>query len=107
MLEAPDQLLFLVQRGGAWSHWPFGPGFVGGWLLTLSKFVFIGLVLAAILLVLRWAFGPGGRFRDQEFDRPEEDSQGRSKALRILDERLASGEITPEEYRERKQALEE
>ncbi|WP_052207112.1 SHOCT domain-containing protein [Sinomonas humi] len=32
---------------------------------------------------------------------------GRSRARRILDERLVSGEITPEQYRELKQTLEE
>jgi uncharacterized membrane protein len=107
MLQAIDHFLFLAQHGGSWSHWPFGPGFLGGWLLTLSKFVFIGLVLAVIIWVLRWAFGPGGWLRDEGLDRPEAESEDRSSALHILDERLARGEITPEEYRERKQALKE
>lgn len=107
MLQTIDPFLFLAQRAGSWDHWPFGPGFLGGWLLTLTKFVFIGLVLAVIIWVLRWAFGPGGWLRDEELDRPEDDSEDRSTPLRILDERLARGEISPEEYRRRRQALEE
>lgn len=81
-----------------WALWPFGPGASGSLLLILSKFVFIALVLALIIFLLRWAFGPGGRFRDER-------SESREKALEALDMSLARGEITPEEYRERKQAL--
>jgi uncharacterized membrane protein len=83
---------------GPWTAWPFGPGPSGGVLLILSKFVFIAAVLALIIFLLRWAFGPGGRFRDER-------SESREKALEALDMRLAKGEITPEEYKERKKAL--
>ena len=82
----------------SWSAWPFGPGTSGSVLLILSKFLFIAVVLALIILLLRWAFGPGGRFRNER-------SESREKALEALDMRLAQGEITPEEYRERKRAL--
>jgi len=81
-----------------WTLWPFGPGASGSLLLMLSKFVFIALVLALIIFLLRWAFGPGGRFRDER-------TESREKALEALDMRLARGEITTEEYRERKKAL--
>ena len=74
----------------AWTAWPFGPGPTGGVLLILSKFLFIAVVLALIIFLLRWAFGPGGRFRDNR-------SESREKALEALDMRLAKGEITPEE----------
>ena len=81
-----------------WALWPFGPGASGSVLLILSKFVFIAIILALIILLLRWAFGPGGRFRDER-------SESRERALEALDMRLANGEISTEEYRERKKAL--
>ncbi len=82
----------------SWAAWPFGPGPTGSVLLILSRFVFIAIVLALIILLLRWAFGPGGRFRD-------DGAESREKALEELDMRLARGEISTEEYRQRKKAL--
>jgi len=87
-----------LTKAEPWAAWPFGPGPAGGVLLMLSKFVFIACVLALIIFLLRWAFGPGGRFRDER-------SESRERALESLDMRLARGEITPEEYRQRKKAL--
>ena len=91
--------LFSLSRGQhPWAMWPFGPGLEGGWLLSLSKLVFIALVLAFLALLLRWAFGPKGLFRGNR-------QESREKALKALDMRLAQGEITPEEYTQRKRAL--
>jgi len=105
MIKAVSCLSDLLSASGSpWRHWPFGPGLTGGWLLALSKFVFIGLVLALILWLLRWAFGPGGRFRDQE-DEQEQDRQSKLQAMDILRRRLAQGEITPEEFEDRKKLL--
>ncbi|MEF8823933.1 MAG: SHOCT domain-containing protein [Desulfohalobiaceae bacterium] len=99
-MSIPELFTAASSTGGQspWAMWPFGPGPAGSVLLILSKFVFIALVLALIIFLLRWAFGPGGRFRD-------ENSESREKALEALDMRLANGEISTEEYRERKQAL--
>jgi|SRR6056297_703415 len=96
---------FLVNHGPGWFSWPFGPSFTGGWILSLSKFVFIGLVLALILWLLRWAFGPGGPLRDKEFDCPSEEKTY-DEALDILRKRMAKGEISLEEFEMRKRALE-
>lgn len=87
-----------------WTNWPFGPGFTGGFLLIITKFIFIGLVLALILGLLRWAFGPGGKLRDPEWDQENRTVQG-DEALTILKTRLAKGEISLKEYEERRQAL--
>jgi uncharacterized membrane protein len=99
---------FLLARGGAggWSRWPFGPGLEGGWLLMISKFIFIGLVLAGIIWLLRRGFGPGGFLREDRQDEPGEGS-GRREALQRLRKRLADGEISPEEFSRRKRALDE
>ena len=68
---------------------------VGGWLLGL---VLLALVVAGIVVVVR-AFGNGadagtGRRRD-----------GPSRAVELLEERFAQGEIDREEFEERRRAL--
>ncbi len=85
--------LFMVQGPSQWTHWPFGPSILGGWLNMLTKFVFIGLVLALLMYLLRYLFGPGGPMREDPA--PEDNAD---PALEILRSRLASGEISPEEY---------
>ena len=99
-------VLFAAGNPGDWSGFPFGPGFTGSWLLAVGKFVFIGLILGVILWVLRKFFGPGGPLRDRDLDREAEEIRaGRVEALKILDRRLASGEISNEEYLEKKSLL--
>jgi uncharacterized membrane protein len=105
MITAFSSLSGLLSASSSpWRHWPFGPSLTGGWLLALTKFVFIGLVLALILWLLRWAFGPGGRFRDQEDER-EQNRQSKLEAMDILRRRLAQGEISPDEFEDRKKLL--
>ena len=102
------EVLFAAGNPGDWSGFPFGPGLTSSWLLAVCKFVFIGLVLALIIWLLRKGFGPGGPFRDQDLDREAEELRaGRREALRILDRRLADGEITDAEYVHKKKLLEE
>jgi putative membrane protein len=66
-------------------------GWGGGWMWlwgTLMVLSWVIIITAAVWWVLRAnRHGGTGRARD------------------ILDERLASGELTPEEYRERREAL--
>ncbi len=100
-------ILHAAQAAGEWAGFPFGPGFTGSWLLAVCKFLFIGLVLALIIGILRRVFGPGGFLRDKELDREAaEERRNRQEARQILDQRLARGEISPEEYTKRKRALE-
>jgi len=95
-------LFFAVRAGGqgsSWSRWPFGPSLTGGWLLTISKFLFIGLALAGIIVLLRLVFGPGGWLRDKELDEEaERDRKSREEALDILRKRFAAGEIDEDEF---------
>ena len=105
-----DLLSGFVCRAGAgmdWSHWPFGPGMTGSWLMTLSKFAFMGVILAIILGILRYFFGPGGMMRDPEMDREaEEERREIRKSVNLLRERLARGEISEEEFERTKRILE-
>jgi uncharacterized membrane protein len=95
------ELLFTAQRPSEWSYWPFGPTLLGSWLNMLTKFIFIGLVLALIMYLLRYLFGPGGPMR--------EDAQAEGvpdQAMEILRRRLATGEINAEEYERLRKMLE-
>ena len=66
----------------------YGPGFFGVGMMIL----FWAIVIGAAVLVVRWLM--------------ERDRTSRNSALDILKERLARGEIDPEEYEARKKALE-
>jgi putative membrane protein len=66
--------------GGGMQWW--------GWLLgTVGMVAFWGLIIWAV-----WYFVTG------QYRRPGRDSGSSGDARRILDERLASGEVDPEEY---------
>lgn len=93
-------LLGLARGHSQWTHWPFGPSFVGGWLNMLTKFVFIGLVLALMMYLLRFLFGPGGPMREDpsgDVGSVDED-QAVDVAVNILRRRLESGEIDQAEF---------
>jgi putative membrane protein len=66
-----------------------------GWwvVMAVGMVVFWALVIAGAVWLVREFRGSGSRG-------PE-----RSEALSILDRRLAEGEISPEEYRERRDAM--
>ena len=84
-----------------------GMGFAGWWGLGLGMLLFWGLVIAGLVLLVRWAVGSRG---DQ---RPLEPPAApgppvvppAAEAHRILDERFARGEIDDEEYRRRRDLL--
>ena len=69
----------------------------GGWwiVMGLGMILFWGLVILGIVWLVR------------EFARPREERAATrdSDALAILDRRLAAGEISPEEYRDRRAVL--
>jgi putative membrane protein len=81
----------LLADSGFDSH--MGDWGAGWWILMAAMMVvFWGLVILGIVWVIR-SLGPG---------RPH---QHAATALDLLDQRLASGEITPKEYRERRDLL--
>jgi putative membrane protein len=68
-----------------WGGMIFGP---------IMMIVFIALIVAAVVLVIRWT-GLGGSAV----------AGGAKKARHILDERFARGEIDKDDYEERKRVL--
>ena len=88
-MTAALALLAHIDSGG---HMDWGDGW---WIvMALGMVLFWGLVIFTIVWLAR-EFGPSRRER--------RDSQ--PDALATLDHRLAAGEISPEEYRERRAVL--
>lgn len=76
-----------------WSSGGYGAAWTG---FALIHILLWGLVIAGIVVLLRWALrnGAHGERRTEE-----------GRALDILRERYARGEIDVEEFKERKQVL--
>jgi putative membrane protein len=84
--------LALVLAGEGDHHMDWG----GGWwvVMVVGMVLFWGLVVIAAVWLVRELAGRGGRL-------------GRKPgALELLDQRLADGTISPEDYRERRRILE-
>ncbi|SMP38991.1 hypothetical protein [Desulfonatronum lacustre] len=105
-LSSVVELLFTAQGPSEWAHWPFGPSFVGSWLNMLTKFVFIGLVLALMMYLLRYLFGPGGPMRDEGLD-ASPDEQVLEQALAVLRKRMMEGRIEPEDFERARKLMEQ
>ncbi|MEF8834097.1 MAG: SHOCT domain-containing protein [Halofilum sp. (in: g-proteobacteria)] len=87
---------FAQSPSGGWNH----PGMMwnGGWFMgPLMMLLFLVIVVAVVVLAVRWLGGDVGT----DSQRPS------SSARKILEERFSRGEIDEEEFRKRKQALDE
>lgn len=67
-----------------------------GWAWVIVALLLIGVVVLVVVMVTRTTTGRGPL---------QEPQAGRSRALEILDERYARGEIDSTEYEERRRAL--
>jgi putative membrane protein len=76
--------------GGSWAWWQAGLM----WLAVIT--------LSALLILTVYALATG---ITRKPDQPGRDAPQPGSARRILDERLARGEIEPEEYRRLREAL--
>lgn len=81
---------------GGWGM--MGPGMMGGfgwtWLLPILGIIFVGLIIWAIVASVR------GSNRGKDSDSSKTDS-----ALEVLKKRYARGEISKEEYEEKRKDL--
>ncbi len=89
------------EYGGGWGMMGtgmMGPGIMGGfgwmWLMPVLWIVFLGLIIWAIVALVRRSSEPRGQ-----------DSSKTTSALEVLKERYARGEIKKEEYDEKKRDL--
>lgn len=72
-----------------------GFGFMGGWLMMFFWVFVVAGIVWLVLLALRTQGTP-----------PVSSDSRRGDAVRILEERLARGEIDPDEFKTRRAALE-
>lgn len=77
----------------------YGPGDGGWWGFGMMLIVLLAVALIVVGVVFLVRSSSGG---ERPAPRPE-----RSRALEILDERFARGEIDREEYEERRRTLSE
>ena len=88
-------------HGGYSGSSGMGPGMMGGWGMGWWGFIptllFLGLIIAAIVLVIKW-LTKGSR-------KSLSGHSNDSGSLEILKERFARGEITKEELEEMKQVI--
>ena len=92
-------LIFGAVTGWRYGGWGMmGPGMMGGfgwwWLMPIFFIIFWGLVIWGIVSLVRGLSGSGGS-----------GSSRADSALEILKKRYARGDITKEEYEEKKKDL--
>ena len=86
-------------QGYGYGYGMMGPGMMGGfggfWFMPIIMIVFWGLVIWGIVALVRGVSSPGNSGSSNQAD----------SALEILKRRYARGEITKQEYEERKKDL--
>ncbi len=92
-------LVFGLTWGGQYGGWGMmGPGMMGGfgwwWFMPIFFIIFWGLVIWGIVALVRGLSGPRG------YDSSKTDS-----ALEVLKKRYARGDISKEEFEDKKKDL--
>ncbi|WP_419788097.1 SHOCT domain-containing protein [Pseudodesulfovibrio sp.] len=96
--ELPTLLagFFDFMNDPKWRAWPFDSGYGEHLLPAIARLLFVALILGAIILFLRFLFGPGGWLRDEEMDREAREENERERAE--LKEQFDAGKISEMEY---------
>jgi putative membrane protein len=92
-----------VWGGWRWQYQAMYWDHMNGWGWTVM--VVWSLVWIGFLIVLVWAVVEWARRSPQQPQSPQQPP--RKSARELLDERLATGEIDPDEYQHRREALEQ
>jgi len=91
----------LAQGRGGYEGCPMGLGMMGqwgmGWFGMIFMLIFWVLVIASLILLIRWLI--------QKTRREAGPAHGGSRAIDILKEHYARGEIDKEEFEEKKRDL--
>lgn len=86
---------------GQYGGWGMGPGMMGGWgtggFGGILMVVFWILILVGLIFLIRWLIQSTGRDKTT--------GSGGNRALEILKERYAKGEIDKEEFESKKKDL--
>jgi len=98
-------IIFLRDILGQWrghEGWHMGPGMMGeygmGWFGTIFMMIFWILVIVGLIFLIKWLI--------QATKGGASPVQSGSRALDILKERYARGEINKEEFEQKKRDLE-
>ena len=90
-----------LAQYGKNQGWQMGPGMMGGWGMGwfggIFMIVFWILILVALVFFIKWLIRSTGR--------SQAGPAGGSRALEILKERFARGEIDKAEFEEKKKVL--
>jgi putative membrane protein len=74
---------------GDYNGWHMGPGMMGGWGMGWIMLLFWILVLVGLILIIKWLL---------QMTRGDKKPAGDARAIDILKERYARGEISKSEF---------
>ena len=90
-----------LAQGGRYEGWHMGPGMMGewgmGWFGGIFMIIFWILILVGLAFVIRWLF--------QATSKKGDGGQSGSRAIDILKERYARGEIDKAQFEDMKRDL--